>query len=68
MITFKALHTIGSSQYSVKDVKAYLEFLCNHKELHECVKKLGNYYPISQVNKAFDDAKAGNNVKTILVK
>lgn len=68
MITFKALHIIGSSQYSVKDVKAYLEFLCNHKELHECVKKLGNYYPISQVNKAFDDAKAGNNVKTILVK
>ena len=68
MITFKALHIIGSSQYSIADVKAYLEFLCKHKELHETIKKLGNYYPISQVNKAFEDAKAGNNVKTLLVK
>lgn len=68
LITFKALHLIGSSQYSICDVHAYLDFLCDHPELHESISKLGNYYPISEVNQAFDDAKAGNNIKTLLVK
>jgi threonine dehydrogenase-like Zn-dependent dehydrogenase len=68
MITFKALHIIGSSQYSMSDVRAYLDFLCAHPELHDTIKQLISCYPVSQVNAAFDDAKAGNNVKTLLVK
>lgn len=68
LITFKALHIIGSSQYSVTDVNAYLDFLCAHKETHATILKLGNKYKVEDVNLAFDDAKAGNNVKTILVK
>jgi threonine dehydrogenase-like Zn-dependent dehydrogenase len=68
MITFKALHIIGSSQYSMSDVRAYLDFLCAHPELHDTIKQLISCYPVSRVNAAFDDAKAGNNVKTLLVK
>ena len=68
MITFKALHIIGSSQYSVCDVKAYLEFLVAHPETHANIRKLGARYEIAGINEAFADAKAGKNVKTLLVK
>ncbi len=68
MITFKALHIIGSSQYSVCDVKAYMAFLCEHPELHDTIRALASYYPIDRVNDAFADAKSGNNIKTLLVK
>jgi len=68
MITFKALHIIGSSQYSMVDVRRYLSFLCDHKELHDVIRSMGAYYPISKVNEAFADAKTGCNVKTLLIK
>lgn len=68
MITFKALHLIGSSQYSMSDVHAYLDFLCAHKEIHEMILALGSHYKVSEVNEAFVDAKSGNNIKTLLVK
>lgn len=68
MITFKALHMIGSSQYSMTDVKAYLEFLCEHREAHEIILSLGSRYSVSDVNRAFEDARAGKNIKTMLVK
>lgn len=68
LITFKALHIIGSSQYSVSDVKAYLDLLVNHPELHKDIEKLGTRYKLENVNDAFRDAEAGKNVKTILVK
>ncbi len=68
MITFKALHIIGSSQYSVSDVKAYLAFLTSHPELHETITELGSRYTIDDINKAIADAKSGNNIKTLLVK
>ena len=68
LITFKALHIIGSSQYSIPDVKKYLDFLCKNQYLEEIILKSGTFYSISDVNQAFDDAKAGKNVKTLLVK
>ncbi len=68
LITFKALHIIGSSQYSMPDVRAYLDFLCAHPELHATVRSLASTYSVSEVNEAFDAALAGNHVKTLLVK
>lgn len=68
LITFKALHIIGSSQYSVSDVRDYLEFLRTHPELHSEIEKLANKYRIDDINAAFADAKAGQNIKTMLVK
>ncbi len=68
MITFKALHIIGSSQYSIPDVKAYLSFLCDNPAVHDTIRKLAGRYPLDQVNQAFADAKAGLHVKTVLVK
>ena len=68
LITFKALHIIGSSQYSFSDVARYLEFLTEHKELHGRILGMANCYAIEDVNDAFRDAEAGINVKTVLVR
>ena len=68
MITFKALHIIGSSQYSVCDVEQYLAFLEVNPDLHPLIEKLGSKYKVEQINEAIADAKSGNNIKTLLVK
>lgn len=68
IITFKALHIIGSSQYSMVDVNNYLEFLSANSDLHSLIEKLGSKYPVDKINDAIVDAKSGNNIKTLLVK
>ena len=68
MITFKALHIIGSSQYSVCDVEKYLEFLDENQDVHSLIEELATKYSIDEINLAFEDAKKRNNVKTVLVK
>ncbi len=68
IITFKALHIIGSSQYSMIDVHKYLEFLDGNPDLHPFIEKLGSKYKVEQINEAIIDAKSGNNIKTLLVK
>jgi len=67
LITFKALQILGSSQYSIVDVKAYLSFLADHPELHERILALGTGYTVENVNEAFADAYAGKNIKTMLI-
>ena len=67
MITFKALHIIGSSQYSMSDVHAYLKFLEENPQLHEAILQIATYYHVTDVNQAFDDMKARKNIKTLLV-
>lgn len=68
IITFKALHIIGSSQYSMVDVKDYLAFLSANHDLYPLIEKLGSKYPVEKINEAIIDAKSGNNIKTLLVK
>lgn len=67
MITFNALHIIGSSQYSLTDVEKYIRFMESNPQLHPITDLLITEYKVDQVNQAFDDAKAGKNVKTIIV-
>ena len=67
LITFKALQIIGSSQYDLADVAAYLDFLCAHPGCQDVIRKISDAYPVDMVNKAFDDALAGKNIKTLLV-
>ncbi|MBR6729353.1 MAG: alcohol dehydrogenase catalytic domain-containing protein [Clostridia bacterium] len=68
MITFKALHIIGSSQYSFEDVRGYVKFLEENLGLHETISSLATCYPVADVNKAFAEAKARKNIKTVLTK
>ena len=68
LITFKAVRIIGSSQYSMLDVKNYLAFLEANPTLVPIIRDLAACYPVAEANKAFEDALAGKNVKTVLVK
>ena len=67
LITFKALHIIGSSQYSICDVESYLDFLKNHPELCRVIRSFATLYKLEDVNTALQDAAAGKNIKTVLV-
>ncbi len=68
VITFKAVHIIGSSQYSMVDVRTYLDFLAAHPALTTIFSGLATTYPVASTNEAFADALAGKNVKTVLVR
>ncbi len=67
MITFKALHIIGSSQYSISDVKSYLDFLIANPELCRIFRGFAKEYKLEDINTAIADAEAGKNIKTVLV-
>lgn len=67
LITVKALHIIGSSQYSICDVNKYVAFLAENPELVKKIRSLATCYRVEDVNVAFDDAKAAKNVKTLLI-
>lgn len=66
-ITFNALRIIGSSQYSVRDVDAYLAFLQANPGLHESILSVAARYRVADINEAFAAVKAGSNIKTLLV-
>lgn len=68
LITFKALCIIGSSQYSMKEVKEYLEFLESDRKLQEKIKALATCYKVEDINTAFSDIKMHKNIKTVLVR
>ena len=68
LITFQALQIIGSSQYAMQDVRDYLDFLLKHPEVHGLIASLLARYAVADTNQAFQDAKAGRNIKTILIK
>lgn len=65
-ITFKALRILGSSQYSLTDVREYVRFLSEHPELHGRIAALAASFPVSRTNEAIASAKAGENVKVLL--
>ena len=65
VITFKALNIVGSGQYTMADVKAYIEFLSANEALQDTFAQLVKKYPVSEANKAMADAKAGLAVKTV---
>ena len=67
LITFGALRLIGSSQYSMSDVRAYLDFLSANPGLHPIIKSLASAYPLREINRAFADHMARKNIKTLLV-
>ncbi len=67
MITFNALQLIGSSQYSVTDVKNYLDFLQANPQLHELILSLASCYRVEDTNAAVEAAKSGRHIKIMLI-
>ena len=67
VITFKALQILGSSQYDMDDIRAYLSFLASHPAITAKLLDTVTAYPVSKVNEAFADIRAGKNITTLLV-
>jgi D-arabinose 1-dehydrogenase-like Zn-dependent alcohol dehydrogenase len=65
-ITFKAVTIVGSSQYALADIAAYLAFLKKNPRLHsvfaECIT---NKYKICDAAQACADASAGLAIKAV---
>ena len=51
----------------MEDVQDYLTFLTAHPNTHDAIRVLAQHYPVEAVNQALDDAKAGRNIKTMLI-
>lgn len=68
LVTFKALQIIGSGQYTLADLAAYLAFLRRKGKLQsrlgECIT---HRYRVDQANQALADADAGKMVKGVFV-
>ncbi len=65
IITFRALNIFGSGQYTMADLKAYVEFLQKNASLQGIFAQLVKKYPVAEANQAIADAKAGLAVKTV---
>jgi len=68
MITFKALHILGSSQYSMCDVHHYVAFLGENADILPTLRGMGTHYGVERINEAIADANGNRNIKTLLVK
>ena len=68
MITFKALHILGSSQYSMCDVHRYVAFLGENADILPTLRGMGTHYGVERINEAIADANGNRNIKTLLVK
>lgn len=67
LITSKSLQIMGSWQYSVFDVKAYLNLMEHTAVYHPLISSLAAEFPFSDLNNAIEHAASGKSIKTILV-
>lgn len=67
MITFKAVKIIGSGQYKMADIGAYLAFLRRHKDLQtKFARCITHRFPVGQADAACRCAAEGRSVKAVL--
>lgn len=68
LITFKALTIVGSGQYTVADLAAYLDFLQAHPAVQQTFAEcITHRYAVREANQALRDAQAGILVKGVFV-
>ncbi len=66
-ITFRALQIIGSGQYTMAALAAYLDFLKANPALQPIFRSLVATYSVADVNTAVADAAAGKAIKAAFV-
>ena len=67
LVTFRALQIIGSGQYTMADLKTYVDFLAAHPDLQALFAEVVQKYPLKKANEAMQDAAAGKAVKAVFV-
>lgn len=67
LITFKAVKIIGSGQYKMADIGAYLAFLKRHKDLQaKFARCITHRFPVRAAQEACRCAAEGRSVKAVL--
>ena len=68
LITFKAIKIVGSGQYKLRDIGAYVSFVKKHKDLQSkfaaCVT---HKFSVRQANEAVRTVSTGTAVKAVFV-
>lgn len=67
-ITFRALQIIGSGQYTLEDIRVYLDFLVGNPDLQPLFASLLSCYAVADVKTAIADAAAGRAIKAAFAK
>ena len=68
LITFKAIKIIGSGQYKLADVGAYLAFLRKHRDLQRAFARCVTHrFPVAAANAALRTVSRGAAVKAVFV-
>ena len=67
-ITFRALQIIGSGQYTLDDIRAYLDFLAEHPALQPRFASVLSCYAVADVQTAMADAAAGRAIKAVFAR
>jgi len=67
-ITFRALQIVGSGQYTLDDIRAYLDFLAANPGLQPRFASVLSRYAVADVQTALDDAAAGRAIKAVFAR
>ncbi len=68
MITFKAVRIVGSGQYTMQDIGAYLEFLRRRRDLQKVFARCVTHrFPVRRAQEACRCAAEGRAAKVVLV-
>jgi len=66
LITFKAIRIIGSGQYKLQDIGAYLDFLTRRRDVQRAFAACVTHrYRVRDANKALANASKGKSVKGV---
>jgi len=66
LITFKAIKIVGSGQYKLKDIAAYLRFLQKHADLQrQFARCITHRYAVKDANRACANASKGVSIKAV---
>lgn len=66
-ITFKAIRIVGSGQYKLADIGAYLRFLAGNRRLQKVFAECFTHkYTVAQIGEAIGAAESGEAVKAVL--
>lgn len=69
LITFRALRLIGSGQYTLRDLDAYLQFLKQHPALQQkFAATITHRFTVDRANEAVAAVEAGQAGKTVFVR
>ncbi len=67
-ITFRALQIIGSGQYTLEDIRVYLDFLVENPDFQPLFASVLSCYAVADVKTAMADAADGRTIKAAFAK